>query len=344
MKATEISDRLAARAEAVCEHLLPRGRKEGGDWLVGSPSGEPGSSMTVHLSGKKQGIWCDWAGAPSDRGDMIGLWKRVKGVSLEDACKQALDWLNVPAHERNSNARTPRPKREPKALKPPHEKWITLQTRLRAGTFSELSALASLRQIPAVAGLELATRHGHLFFCSIFDTGADHLAWTITDSSRLNAQSRRLDGKPWEYGGKRQPSKSRSIKDQNAGWPVGLTDATLPEIVLVEGMPDFLAAWHLIWTKGRTDVCRPVAMLGASNDICTEALPHFKGKTVWMFPHVDGPKEEGMKAAWRWRNQLIEAGVGSTDFYDFAQDGVKDLNELVTLAGKYAAESMEAGT
>lgn len=339
MKATEISDRLAARAEAVCEHLLPKGRKEGGDWLVGSPSGEPGSSMTVHLSGKKQGVWCDWAGAPTDRGDMIGLWKRVKGVSLEDACKEALDWLHVPQHERNSNARTPRPKREPKALKPPHEKWTALQTRLRTGTFSELSALATLRQIPAVAGLELATRHGHLFFCDIFDTGVNHLAWTITDSTRLNAQSRKLDGQPWEFGGGRKPNKNRSIKDQNSGWPIGLIDATLPEICLVEGAPDFLAAWHLIWFKGRTEICRPVAMLGGSNDICAEALSHFKGKTVWMFPHNDGEKAEGIKSAWRWRNQLIEAGAADVDFYDFTESGVKDLNDLVILAHKTEAEA-----
>jgi hypothetical protein len=85
-------------------------------------------------------------------------------------------------------------------------------------------------------------------------------------------------------------------------------------------------------------------MLGASNDICDEALPHFKGKTVWMFPHNDGEKQEGMKAAWRWRGQLLQAGATAVEFYDFAQNGVKDLNDLVTLAGQHAVQAMGAGT
>ncbi len=43
----EIVDRLSGNIGALCEYLLPNGRREGGEWRCGSVQGEPGKSLGV---------------------------------------------------------------------------------------------------------------------------------------------------------------------------------------------------------------------------------------------------------------------------------------------------------
>lgn len=155
MTATEIAHRLSLQTQAVCEHLLPSGRRDGHDWAVGSISGEPGNSMKVTLSGAKAGVWCDFGGGPDDRGDLIGLWMATKGVSLSQACQQALDWLQVPHHLRNTRNPAPAKKRPPTA---PDNRWLELQQTMRPGTYAELQALASLRHLPNSHGVPSSLR------------------------------------------------------------------------------------------------------------------------------------------------------------------------------------------
>lgn len=101
---TEIARLLAARAQSVAEYLLPRGHKEGLEWRAGSTAGEPGDSLGVHLAGPKAGIWADFA--DTDRsGDLIDLWRIVRGTSLPQALIEAREWLGVAL---------PKPSREPK--------------------------------------------------------------------------------------------------------------------------------------------------------------------------------------------------------------------------------------
>lgn len=322
MRATDIARLLAERAEDTAAFLLPGGSRRGSEWFAGSTAGEAGGSLHVILSGAKQGMWRDFAGADTDKGDLIGLWQKARNVTLSAACREALDWMQVPESVRNLDRPAP-PKREvvPRA---PDQRWLELQETMRPGTIGELNALAALRNLPGTAGLELATRHGHLWFGQVHDHGERHPAWILTDSARRNAQARKLDGSPWIFDGQRKPAKSKTIWGTDTHWPVGIPDATTPGIAFVEGGPDFLAAWHLIWHKEAVNEIRPVAMFGASNSIHADALPSFAGKTVWMFPHNDG---EGAKAARRWASQLPDSCV---EFYDFATDRVKDLNDLIT--------------
>lgn len=91
--ANQIKDMLGARAEEVAAMLLPNGKRLGAEWCAGSASGDAGKSLKVHLSGAKAGIWADFASG--DGGDLLDLWKAVKGVSFCDALKQAKDWLGV---------------------------------------------------------------------------------------------------------------------------------------------------------------------------------------------------------------------------------------------------------
>lgn len=327
MRATEISTLLSQQAEAVASYLLPGGKRHGREWLAGSTAGEEGSSLKVVLEGGKQGMWCDFAGADDDKGDLIGLWQKAKGVDLSTACEQALDWLQVPQERRNDRSHQPavqKKKAEPKA---PDQRWIDLQTVMRPGTYTDFAALAALRGL-SIACLEMATRHGQLFFAPVHDSGERHPAWIITDSSRRHAQARKMDGTLWHFGGSHKPAKSKTIWGTDSHWPVGIAEAETQEICLVEGAPDFLAAWHFIWAKGQLDHARPVAMFGASTSIGDDALPLFAGKVVRIFPHNDD-KEQGMKAARRWAAQLQNSTVM---FYDVGRFGVKDLNELVPVS------------
>lgn len=326
MTATEIGALLAERAEATAQFLLPGGKRHGREWLAGSSAGEAGSSLKVVLEGPKAGMWRDFAGSDTDKGDLIALWRIARGVTLSQACQEALDWMNVPDSVRNTR-RPVQPK--PEAPRVPDQRWIELQSTMRTGNYADLRALADLRHV-STAALELATRHGQLFFAAVHDSGERHPAWILTDSSRRHAQARKMDGSLWQFGGSHKPSKSKTIWGTESQWPVGLAEATLPDIALVEGGPDFLAAWHFIYAKGLTERCRPVAMFGANTSFAKDALPLFAGKTVWIFPHND-EKGQGQAAAARWSRALLDMAA-RTILFDFAQYGVKDLNELVAVA------------
>ena len=90
----QVSRMLADRVQAVCEHLLPNGRKEGQEWRVGSLAGEAGKSLGIRLSGPKAGRWSDFHGG-EDRGDLLDLWAGVRGLPLADALDEARSWLGV---------------------------------------------------------------------------------------------------------------------------------------------------------------------------------------------------------------------------------------------------------
>jgi hypothetical protein len=93
MSAADISTALAAQIEALCAHLLPRGRREGAEWRCGSIYGEAGRSMGVHLRGDKAGCWCDFA--TGEKGDALDFVAAVLGLDMVEAIKWARDWLGV---------------------------------------------------------------------------------------------------------------------------------------------------------------------------------------------------------------------------------------------------------
>ena len=89
----EVKRLLAASAQSVAEHLLPGGRKDGHEWRAGSTGGEKGESLGVHLTGPKAGVWSDFA--TGEGGDLLDLWRAVKGCELGEALDQARSWLGV---------------------------------------------------------------------------------------------------------------------------------------------------------------------------------------------------------------------------------------------------------
>lgn len=307
--ATELAALLAQRAPEVAQHLLPRGRIEHGNWVLGSVQGDDGKSLHIQIAGNKAGLWLDFASG--EKGDLIGLWQAVRSCSLRDACTEAMDYLGI--------------KPEPEDRPEPTKAWTQLQREMGTGTEADVETLMTFRRLPSANGLYLALERGHLFFGPVFDKPANtqgeyHHSWIITDGARLGAQARRMDGEPYGDG-----QKSKTIHGTTGKWPIGAHGLTAPEVALVEGGPDFLAAYTAVAALGAYHI-QPVSMLGSSQRIHPEAVPLFTGKTVWMFPHND-ENLAGLQGAIRWERQLKGATVIPFDFS--AYHGVKDLNDFV---------------
>lgn len=340
LKARDVARMLAERGHEFVMHLLPAAKadpKNKDRLRIGSVRGEAGSSMQIDLAGTHAGTYIDWS-ANSKSQDFIRLIMEVRGLSLREAFIYGCDWLGIPEGDGKPTARPegskhPAPARAPRIeTRAPSEKWLRLQRDMRHCTLAELTAIAELRKIPAVAGLELATQAGQLWFSEVRDGPYICPAWILTDGARHNAQARKMDGSLFENLG-HKPCKAKTISGCEAGWPVGITEVgEKPDIFLVEGGPDLLAAWHLIWLIEKISTTSPVAMFGISNAIHAAALPMFANKNVRIFPHND-PDFKGMNGAIRWRSQLLEAGARAVDFFDFRPEGNKDLNDLVTQQG-----------
>ncbi len=97
MEITQIKRMLADRALDVASMLLPGGKKTGNEWRADSVNGGKGQSLGVHLTGNKSGIWADFA--TGEGGDLLDLWRAVKGISLSEALEAARGYLGVERHE-----------------------------------------------------------------------------------------------------------------------------------------------------------------------------------------------------------------------------------------------------
>jgi len=93
MDIKELSERLAIDVENVASYLLPRGKRVGNEWCVGSIDGGAGKSLKIHLSGAKAGIWSDFA--TGDSGDLVDLWKSVKNLTTVDVIKEIKSYLGI---------------------------------------------------------------------------------------------------------------------------------------------------------------------------------------------------------------------------------------------------------
>lgn len=100
MNAHEINEMLASRAEEVCSHLLPGGKKKGNEWCVGDLTGSPGDSLKIKLTGSKAGYWADFANQSMSRGkNFLGLWTESKAIPYAEAIRQAKEFLGVQEDE-----------------------------------------------------------------------------------------------------------------------------------------------------------------------------------------------------------------------------------------------------
>jgi hypothetical protein len=148
-------------------------------------------------------------------------------------------------------------------------------------------------------------------------------SWCVTDDARWVAQFRRLDGDLY-------PAKDKegfkTYTEGTAKWPVGAAEiGHRPCVIVVEGGPDMLAAYHFLHHYGRLRDVAVVTVLGASVIIAEEALPYFAGKRVRIIAQNDPVKVKktkradgtegvietcaGLDAAARWQEQFTGAGA-----------------------------------
>lgn len=95
LSASDLADRLAQDAEAVCRHYLSAGRRAGHYWIVGDVANSKGKSLYVHLSGPRKGKWAD--AATAQYGDLLDLVRETCGlVDFRDVADEARRFLSLP--------------------------------------------------------------------------------------------------------------------------------------------------------------------------------------------------------------------------------------------------------
>ena len=209
-----------------------------------------------------------------------------------------------------------------------HESELSrLAPHFQPGTPPEFVALAKLRGLSR-AGLALASARGLLRFGRYHGSPA----WLALDASHRNGCARRMDGAAWPSSG----AKSLLFRGAHAQWPVGLAESQpFPVVLLCEGAPDLLAAFHFLALLNRAADCAPVAMLSASYRLPLAALPHFAGKRVRIFAHDDAA---GYAAAARWL-AAIEPTARAVDAFAFAGIRTRDGKPVADLNGFAHAEA-----
>ncbi|MBB4403001.1 DUF7146 domain-containing protein [Agrobacterium radiobacter] len=137
LSASELADRLARNAEAVCRHYLSAGRRTGNYWIVGDVGNNKGKSLYVHLTGPRAGRWAD--AATAEYGDLLDLVRETCGlVDFRDVADEARRFLNEPQPRPVSSRRDDTPDSQP-AERPAAERARRLfrMTQPLAGTLAD---------------------------------------------------------------------------------------------------------------------------------------------------------------------------------------------------------------
>lgn len=90
----EVARMLNRRADQLARDLLPHGKKVGAEWVCGGFAGEPGTRLSVRLTGSKGGVWSNFAtGAAGDALDLVAQARF--GGDKRQALAWARGWLGL---------------------------------------------------------------------------------------------------------------------------------------------------------------------------------------------------------------------------------------------------------
>jgi hypothetical protein len=196
-----------------------------------------------------------------------------------------------------------------------------------------------IRSIARDRGLDLAAPTiAKRLGCLVIGDVCGCRSWILTDPRGLTAEARRF--RRFSYPGHLELSerKAHTLRGSCKSWPLGLgVDQTLVQeaalIMICEGGPDLLAAWHFIYRTKRWDVL-PVSILGRSiHGLHPDALALLKGKRIKFFPHTD-PDEGALQQISIIGEQLRRVGC-QLAYFDLGglhtRGGarVKDLNDAL---------------
>jgi hypothetical protein len=283
---------------------------------------------------KASGEWCFHDFKAGETCDEIGLLAQVESLSNGDACRRFLALAGI----KGDTPHTPAPAATSKPSPPPD---VKPERKPFIGTLRELGreeceAIAASRGLlldaVMLAACEGLLWHGERLGCA---------SWVLTDSERWNAQFRRFDTSPYVLSDGREV-KTLGVKGGWAAWPLGmpaLISGSYRRAVIVEGLPDALAAFQVLLETGCAASCAVLCITGAGLRIPLDCLPFFAGVNVRIFCDAD---ESGRRAALRWEGQLREAGA-ACDAFDLSglirADGkpVKDLNDCCLMAANERA-------
>jgi twinkle protein len=95
MDGRQIKERLHQRAQEVCELLLPGGRVDKNEYVIGDIHGTPGDSLKIVIQGQKTGVFCDFADRAVKGNNLLELWLRVKGCPYREAVREAKAYLGI---------------------------------------------------------------------------------------------------------------------------------------------------------------------------------------------------------------------------------------------------------
>lgn len=279
--------------------------------------------------------------ATNECGDVVTFVSKAAGKTLSEAAKMVIAWAGTGGMggARTLNMRPmPIPPRATERREKPE------LPALRKPSPEELVAIGKQRKLPETyggyPGLEIAVQRGLLWVTNVYDHGLKRElpAWVATDSSRWNAQARRMDGQPWHLSSGAE-AKAKTLPGSLASWPIGAADIGNAKVVLMlEGPPDLLAAMTAVFLSFSQDLVRTnavafVCVAGASNQLHPDSMPCFKGRHVRVIPHLDS-SGVGTDAAESWATQLAKAGA-KVDWFDLQGLGKpggltgKDLNDAL---------------
>jgi hypothetical protein len=109
--ASELAQRLAREAEAVCRHYLSRGKREGRYWLIGDVHNTPGRSMFVRLDNSAKGPAGKWTDAATgEHGDLLDVIGKSLGLrDFREVAEEARRFLQLPRTMSDYTSRAIRP-------------------------------------------------------------------------------------------------------------------------------------------------------------------------------------------------------------------------------------------
>ncbi len=284
---------------------------------------------------KASGEWCFHDFKAGETWDEIGLLAQVESLSNGEACRRFLALAGI----KGDTPHTPAPAAASSKPLPPPD--VRPERKPFIGTLRELAreeceAIAASRGLlldaVMLAACEGLLWHGERLGCP---------SWVLTDAERWNAQFRTFDASPYVLSDGRE-LKTLGVKGGWAAWPLGmpaLVSGSYRRAVIVEGLPDALAAFQVLLETGCATSCAVLCMTGSGLRIPLECLAFFAGVSVRIFCDAD---ESGRRAALRWEGQLREAGA-ACDAFDLGglirADGkpVKDLNDCCLMAANERA-------